>query len=129
MLRIEEVGGAASDIERALNEVSRLQDPFRIDRPDHNIDRVFLETFQLPEVRDRKELPVNKKAVESLALSPSRHVGVESFSRLYQRRKHLERPTLGGRLELADDRGNALFFYRQITIRTKLRSGFREKKP
>ena len=75
------------------------------------------------------ELSVDVKRVESLALRPARDIGVKTFARFHQRREHLERPAFRRRLDLFHDRGHTLFFHRQIAVRTKLRSGFREKQP
>jgi len=70
---------AAADIECTLNEIARLQNPFRIDRADHNIDCVFLETLELSELPHRNQLAVDEKRVEPLALRPARYVGVNPF--------------------------------------------------
>src|SRR5947209_4744901 len=64
MFRIEKMGGAAADIERALNEVARLQDSLRVDRADYYVDGVLLEALQLPEMGDRHENSVHKEGVE-----------------------------------------------------------------
>ena len=82
------------------------------DRADDDVDRVFLETLELAELRDRNQLTVDKQGVESLALRPARDVGVKSFPRLNQRCEHLERPAFHRRLELADDGRDALFLDR-----------------
>jgi len=62
------VRGAAPDVERALNEIARFQDTLRVDRPDDNVDGVFLEPLQFSELRNREELAVDEKRVEPLAL-------------------------------------------------------------
>src|SRR5205814_6312049 len=120
---------AAADIECTLHEIARLPDPFRIDRADHNINGVFLETLELSELPHRNHLAVDEKRVEPLALRPARYVGVKSLPRFHERREHFQRPALHRRLELADNRGNALFLDRQIAVRAKLRSGFRKQEP
>ena len=40
----------AADVERALDEVPSFQDPLRVDRADHDIDRVFLEALEFSEL-------------------------------------------------------------------------------
>ena len=54
MFPIEQVRRAASDIERALHEIARFQNSLRVDRADHDVDRVLLKTLELPELRDRQ---------------------------------------------------------------------------
>src|SRR5437763_7180491 len=91
------------------------------------MDRMFLEPVEVAEMSDWQKPAVNKKRVEPLALSSAGHVGVESFARFDERRQDLERSAFHRGLELAYDRGDTLFFHRQIAIRAKLRAGFREK--
>ena len=129
MFCIEQVRGAATDIERALDQIPRFQDSFRVDRADHNVDRVFLEPLEFSELRNREEFAIDEKRIESLPFRPARDIGVKSFSRLHQRRQDLERAAFHRRLELFHDRGKALFFDRQIAIGTKLRPGFGEEEP
>ena len=50
MFGIEQVRRAAPDVERALDEIARFQDPLRVDRADHDIDRVLLEALELSEL-------------------------------------------------------------------------------
>ena len=73
--------------------------------------------------------PSTIERVEALALGPARDIGVKTFARFDQRREHLERSALRRRLHLPNDRGETLFFHRQIAVRTKLRSGFGEEEP
>ena len=54
--------------------------------PDHahnDVNGVFLETLQLPKLRDLNEFSVNVKSVESMALRPARHIGVKTFARFH----------------------------------------------
>ena len=73
--------------------------------------------------------PIDEKRVEALSLGPARHFGVKAFARFDQRREHLERPASRRGFDLLDDRGQALFFHRQIAVRAKLRSRFGEEQP
>ncbi len=125
--RIEQMRRAAADLEGALREIARFHNSLGIDHADNDVDGVFLEALQFSKLRDRNELPIDKESVESLTLGPARDIGVKSFSRFDQRREHLERAALRRRLDLFHDRGQTLFFDRQIAVRTKLRSGFRKE--
>src|SRR5215831_4794274 len=78
-------------------------------------------------MRDRDELPVHVKSVESLPLRPARHVGVKTFASFHQRREHLQGTAFRGRLNLFYNGSRTLFFHRQITVGTELRSGFCEQ--
>ena len=127
--RVKEVRGAASDLERALDQIPRFQDSSRVDRSDHDVDRVLLETFELSKLSDRQEFPIDKERVEALSFRPARDIGVKSFAGLHERRQDLERTTFHRRLQLFHDRGKTLFLHRQIAIRTELRSGLGEKEP
>ena len=82
ILGIEEMRGPAADIERALDEVARLQDALRVDHTDDRVDRVLLETFELAKLRDRDQLAIDIKRVEALPLSPARHLGVKTLCAL-----------------------------------------------
>ena len=124
MFRVEQMRGAATDIECALHEIARFQNSFRVDHADHDIDRVFFETLEFAKLRDRNQLAIDEERVESLALRPARDIGVKTFSRFDQRREHLELAAFHRGLNLFHDRGETLLFHRQIAIRTKLRSGF-----
>ena len=90
---------------------------------------MFLESLKPAKPLHRNELPVDEKGVESVALRPTRDIGVEPLARFYQRRQHLEWTTAGRRLHLFHDCCQSLFFHWQIAIRTELRAGFREEQP
>jgi len=124
MFRIEQMRGAASDIERALDQIPRFQDSFRVDYAHDNIDRVFFEALEFSELRDWNELAIDEERVEALTFRPPRDIGVKSFSRFDERREHFELSTFRRGLDLFHDRGQALFLDRQIAVRTKLRPGF-----
>jgi hypothetical protein len=81
ILRIEQMGGAAADLDRALGEIPRFENPLRVDHTNYHVDGVFFETLQFSKMRNRNELPVDVKRVEALAFGPTRHVSVKSFSR------------------------------------------------
>src|SRR4029079_13592733 len=83
--RIDEAGGAATNLERALAEIARLGDALLVDHTDNHINCVFLETLKLTKLPHRNELPVDEKGVESIALGPTRDIGVKPLSRFYQR--------------------------------------------
>ena len=120
MLRVEQMRRAAADIERALHQIARFQNAFRIDRADDDIDGVFLEALELAKLRDRHELAIDKERVEALPLGPARDIGVKTFSRFDERREHLERSAFRRGLHLFHDRGEALLFHRQIAVRDKI---------
>ena len=124
MFRVEQMRRAATDIECALHEIARFQNSFRVDHADDDIDRVFFETLEFAKLRDRNQLAIDKERVESLPFRPARDIGVKTFSRFDERREHLELAAFRRGLDLFHDRGETLFFDRQIAIRTKLRSGF-----
>ena len=94
IFRIEQMRGAAADLERALDEIARFQNSLRIDRADDHIDRVLLETLEFSKLRDRNQLAIDIERVEALPLRPARDIGVKPFSRFDQRRQHLERAAL-----------------------------------
>src|SRR5262245_17032263 len=101
------------------------------DRADHYINGVFFETLQLPKLRDRNELAVDVKSVESLALCPARHVSMKTFARFHQWRQDLQSRKLSGFRSRFDPFHNGsctLFFHSQITVRAKLRSCFCKQK-
>ena len=100
MFRIEQMRGAAADIERALHEIARFQDSLRVDRADHDIDRVFLEPLEFSKLRDRDQLAIDEERVESLPLRPARDIGVKSFARFHERREDLERAAARRRFDL-----------------------------
>src|SRR3954447_5565070 len=79
MFRIEQMCRTATDIERALNEIARLQNSFRIDHADNDIDRVFLETLQLAKLCDWNQLTIDEERIESLPLRPARDIGVKTL--------------------------------------------------
>ena len=60
MFSVEQMRGSAANIESALNEIARFPNSLRVDHADNNIDRVFLKTFKLAELRDGDELTVHK---------------------------------------------------------------------
>ena len=75
------------------------------------------------------QFAIDEERVEALPLRPARDVGVKTFARFDQRRQDFERAALRRRFQLLHDRGEALFFHRQIAVGTKLRAGFREEEP
>ena len=75
-----------------------------VDHTDNHIDGVFLETLELTKLPHRNELPVDEKGVESIALGPTRDIGVKPLARFYQRRQHLEGTTPRRCLHLFHDR-------------------------
>ena len=82
IFRIEQMRGAAADIERALDEIARLQDAFRVDHADDRIDRVFLEALELAKLRDRDQLAIDDKACRSPAARPSAPLRCENLCAL-----------------------------------------------
>src|SRR5437899_3897570 len=100
MFRIDETGGAATNLERALAEIARLGDALLVDYTDNDVDGMFLETLKPAKLPHRNELPVDEKSVESVALRPTRDIGVETLARFYQRRQHLEWTAAGRRFHL-----------------------------
>src|SRR5436190_1798887 len=124
---VEQMGCAATNLQRSLGEIARFQDALRIDRPHDHVNRVLLEAFELSKMRNRNQLSINIKGIEALLLSPVRHIAVKTFARFDQRREYLEYSTFGRRFHPFHDRGDALFFDRQITVRAKLGSGFCKK--
>ena len=124
MFRIEQVRGAAADIERALDQIARFQNSFRVDRSDDNIDGVFLETLEFSKLRDRDELAIDEERVEPLSFRPARDIGVKSFARFDERREHLERSAFRRGLDLFNDRGETLFLDRQDRNPDKIASRF-----
>ena len=127
MLRVEQMRSAAADLERALREIARFQNSFRVNRPDHDINGVLLETLELSKVGDRNERLIDIERVESLPLRPARDIGMKTLARFHERREHLERTALRRGLDLFHDRRQALLLDRQIAFRTKLRAGFCEQ--
>src|SRR6516225_8977030 len=113
----------------ASGNLARTGDPPPIDGTHHHINGVFFETLEFPKLRDRNELSVNVKSVESLALCPARHVRVKTFARFHQRREHLKGTAFRSHFDLFHNGSLALFFHRQIAVGTKLRSGFCEQEP
>src|SRR2546421_6430474 len=121
---------ASSDVERALRQVPCLRDSFRIDHADHDRDAVLLEALESSELPDRYERAVDIQRVESLALGPTRNIGVKSFPCFHHRCENFERTAprpRGCRFDLFHDRSQTLLFDRQIAVRTKLRSSFGEQ--
>jgi hypothetical protein len=110
----------------ASGNFPRTSDSTPIDHAYHHVNGVFLETLQFPELLDRNELSVHVKSVESLAFRPARHVGVKTFTRFHQRREDRQWTAFRSRLDLFHNGCGTLFFHRQITVGTKLRSGFCE---
>ena len=120
---------AASNIERALDEIPSFQNSFRVDCSDYNVNRVLLETLELSKLRDRQKRTIYEKRVEPLPFRPARDVRVKSFARFHQRSQNLERTALHRRLQLFHDRSQTLFLHRKIAIGAELRSGLGEKEP
>ena len=119
--------GAATDLDGTLCEIARFQNSLRVNRADDNVDGVLFETLEFSKVRNRNQISIDIKRVESLALGPARDVAVKSFASFDQRRQDFQRPAFRRRFNLFDDRGQTLLFHGQITVGTKLRAGLREK--
>ena len=129
IFRVEQMRGAAADLERALHQIARFKDAFRINHPDDGVDRVFLEALEFAKLRDRDQLAIDVERVKALSLGPARHFGVKTFARLDQRREHLERTAPRCCFHLPNDRGDALFFHRQIAVRAILSARLGEEEP
>ena len=124
---IEQTRCASANLKRASGNLARTSDSPPIDHAHHHVNGVLFETLQFPKLRDRNELSIHIKSVESLAFRPACHVGVKTFASFHQRREHLQRTAFRSRLELFHNGSRTLFFHRQIAVRTKLRSGFCEQ--
>src|SRR5438034_6858042 len=116
------MGAVPTELPSALGEIACLPDALRIDRAHDHVNCVLLEAFELSKMRNRNQLSINIKGIEALLLSPVRHIAVKTFARFDQRREYLEYSTFGRRFHPFHDRGDALFFDRQITVRAKLGS-------
>ena len=93
ILVVEQMRSAAADFERALDEIARFQNSFRVDRADDDIDGVFFEALELCGIaRSGSVGHRHKRRVETLPLRPARHFGVKTFARLDERREAPERP-------------------------------------
>ena len=71
VLGVEQMRGAAADLERALDQIPRFQNSLRVDRADHDIDGVFLETFELSELRNRHQFSDRRRACRIPAAPPT----------------------------------------------------------
>src|SRR5262245_49355771 len=88
--RIEQTRRAAPDLERAMGNLVRTSDSPPIDHAHYRVNGVFFEALQFPKMRDRNELPIDVKRVESLAFRPACHVCVKTFASFDQWREHLQ---------------------------------------
>ena len=129
IFRVEQMCGAAADLERALREIARFQNSFRVDHADDDVDGVFFKAFEFSKVRNRNQRSIDIECVETLPFRPARDIGVKTFARFDKRRENLERTAFRRRLNLFHNRSQALLFDRQIAVRTKLRAGFCEQEP
>ena len=120
---------AAPDLKCALDKIARFQNSLRADYADNDIDGVFLETLELPKLRQGNECAIDIKRIETLTLGPACNVAMKTFARFHQRREHMERAALRRRFDLLHNRGDALFLHGQIALRAKLRSRFGEEQP
>ena len=77
---VEQMGSSAADVECALNQIARFQNPFGVNHANDHIDRMFLESLELSEMRHGHQRAVYEQRVESLAFRPSRHIGMKSFA-------------------------------------------------
>src|SRR4029453_3400169 len=91
IFRVEQACGAATDLQCALREITRVQNPLGIDHTDDDVDRVFFKTLELSKLRNGNRPSVDIKRIETLALSPVRNIGMETFARLDEWREHPER--------------------------------------
>src|SRR5204863_7878019 len=82
-----------------------------------------------PKVSDRDKLAVDIRHVELLAFRPVRDVRMKTFARFHQWRENLQRSTFRSSFDLLYDRRHALLCDWQITVWTKLRSGFCKQQP
>src|SRR5450432_1584331 len=112
MLRIEEMGRAAADLESALHQVARLQNSLRVDDADDRIDRVFLETLEFTKLAHRYQLPIDEEGIEPLSFGPTSDLGVKTLACFDERREHLQRPASSRGLHLPNDFRDTLFFHR-----------------
>src|SRR5438270_200338 len=60
VLRIEQMGCAAPDVERALREVASFRDSLGVDHSDNNGNAMLLETLESSELLNRNERAVDK---------------------------------------------------------------------
>ena len=107
------MGRATPDLERALREIARFQDSFRVDHTNDDVDGVFFKAFEFSEVCDTgTSVPIDIERVEALPFRPARDIGVKTFARFDERRENLERPAFRRRFNLFHDCSDALFFDR-----------------
>ena len=88
---------------------------------------MFFEALELTKLRDRSQRAINEQRVKSVPFGPARDIAVKTFACFYQRREDFELSALRRRLDLSHDCAEGLSFDRQIAVRAKLRSGFREQ--
>ena len=120
------MGGATTDFKRPLSQVPSLPNSFGVDPPNHHIDGVFFEALEFTKLRDWNQRFINEQCFKSIPLSPARDIAVKTFARLDQRREDFQLAALRRRFDLSHDCTEGLFFDRQIAVRAKLRSRFRE---
>ena len=116
-----------SHLQCASDNVARVCHSLPVDHTHDDIDTVFFKTLEFSKMRDRNESTIDIERVEALAFRPARHVCMKAFARFYQRRENLQWCAVCSGFDLFHDRRHALFCDRQITVRTELRSGFREQ--
>src|ERR1043166_5274467 len=74
VFRIEQVCGAATDLERALREVARVSDSLRVDDAGDHRNRVLFESFESSKLRNRDELTIDKHRVKEHTISQFRRL-------------------------------------------------------
>ena len=93
----------------------------------HRIDRVLLEAFELLEVQRAHQLAIHQQGLDALLARVLRHIGVEAFARLDQRREHMQRALLRLLRRRAENGGHALLAHRDLAVRAVLRAKLREQ--
>ena len=88
IFRVEQTRSAATDLQRALRETTRFQNPLGIDHADDDVDRVLFKTLEFSKLRNGNQPSIDIKRIEALALSPVRHIGMKTFARLDEWREH-----------------------------------------
>ena len=69
-----QTGLANQNLQRALGQVARLKNSFRIDHAHNHVDGVFFEPLQFSEMRNRHERAIDIKRIEPLSFGPACHV-------------------------------------------------------
>ena len=90
IFRVEQTRRAATDLQCALRESTRVQNPLGIDHTDDDVDRVLFKTLELSKLRNGNQPSIDIKRIETLALSPARNIGMKTFARLDEWREHPE---------------------------------------